>query len=358
MRLIEFSYRDADWEIRNLEFGMVSLIVGKNSTGKSKTLSSIDLLGKIITQKVNLPVETDWDISFITDDSVIFNYKFRTGIQQDDIVVLYEQITRNEETVLLRNTPEKATIKNILSKEELINPPTNKLIVHTTRDVKKYPYLEEIAIWAERSFGFKFGTIGPDKGFSKQEYNLLTTVEEIPTLYKSLGNRNKGQIIAYFNQIGYDIEEISFKEENTGMSLFVKESGLKNFIPHHQLSQGMFRSLSVLIFLEYLITRKKPATVVIDDLCEGLDYERATKLGKIVFDNCQKNNIQLVATSNDMFLMDVVDLNNWNVLQRSGKIVTALNAKNQSDLFENFRYTGLSNFDFFASDYIAQKMEK
>src|SRR5690242_21058204 len=163
MQLVEFSHSDHNWYFNDLKFGIINLIVGKGPTGKSRIISSIDFLVKNITQKVNLPVETDWDISFITDDSVIFNYKFRTGIQQDDIVVLYEQITRNEETVLLRNTPEKATIKNILSKEELINPPTNKLIVHTTRDVKKYPYLEEIAIWAERSFGFKFGTIGPDR---------------------------------------------------------------------------------------------------------------------------------------------------------------------------------------------------
>ena len=120
----------------------------------------------------------------------------------------------------------------------------------------------------------------------------------------------------------------------------------------------MFRSLSLLIFIEFLTAKRKTATVVIDDFCEGLDYDRATKLGKIVFDKCEHNNIQLIATSNDMFLMDVVDIVHWNVLQRNASIVTALNAKSNPELFEKFRYTGLSNFDFFASDYISQKMDK
>jgi hypothetical protein len=56
--------------------------------------------------------------------------------------------------------------------------------------------------------------------------------------------------------------------------------------------------------------------------------------------------------------MDVVDIVHWNVLQRNASIVTALNAKSNPELFEKFRYTGLSNFDFFASDYISQKMDK
>jgi hypothetical protein len=57
-----------------------------------------------------------------------------------------------------------------------------------------------------------------------------------------------------------------------------------------------------------------------------------------------------------MFLMDVVDLKYWNVLRRNGQVVTAINAKNHPNLFEDFKFTGLSNFDFFASDYIAQNL--
>ena len=95
---------------------------------------------------------------------------------------------------------------------------------------------------------------------------------------------------------------------------------------------------------------------MIDDLCEGLDYERATKLGKLIFNKCKDTNIQLIATSNDSFLMDVVDIKFWNVLQREGKVVTAINIQTHEALFKKFKFTGLSNFDFFASDYIKPKI--
>jgi hypothetical protein len=92
--------------------------------------------------------------------------------------------------------------------------------------------------------------------------------------------------------------------------------------------------------------------VIIDDLCEGLDYERATKLGELVFNICRDTEIQLIATSNDSFLMDAIDIKYWNILQRTGSIVTALNIKNSEEKFRKFKFTGLSNFDFFSSDYL------
>jgi hypothetical protein len=50
----------------------------------------------------------------------------------------------------------------------------------------------------------------------------------------------------------------------------------------------------------------------------------------------------------------IVDIKYWNVLQREGTIVTTINQQNNPDLFKKFMFTGLSNFDFFASDFITQ----
>ena len=93
---------------------------------------------------------------------------------------------------------------------------------------------------------------------------------------------------------------------------------------------------------------------MIDDFCEGIDYDRAIKLGKYLYQYCLANGIQLVAASNDNFLMDVVDVKYWNILQRNGDAVTAINIHNNPALFEKFDFTGLSNFDLFSSDFIAR----
>lgn len=358
MKLNSFSYKNKDWELKDLEFDTVSLIVGKNATGKSRSLAAIDLFCKIITQKVNLPANTNWKVSFSKDDGTIINYLFSTSSQEDNVIVTQEKITINDKELLIRENADTASLYNTLEKQsQKVYPPANKLVIHVNRDIKRHPYMEDFAQWAESSFGFKFAAIAPTVPFDEQKYDLMTAIDEIPALYKLLGKTNKDKIMQYVQDMGFKIESIQFREGNPSDYLYIMEFGNKDVLPHFELSQGMFRTVALLIFLEYVISKKKPATIIIDDLCEGLDYERATKLGQIVFENCKNNNIQLIATSNDMFLMDVIDIEYWNILQRKNGVVSSLNPKRNKELFDEFRFTGLSNFDLFSSDFILKSLK-
>ena len=243
----------------------------------------------------------------------------------------------------------------ISRKEEDVFPPEDKLVLHARRDVKAFPFLEDIATWAENSYGFKFGNLRPAMQMNQQEYDMLTTVEEIPMLFQKLEKAGRENVLADMKSVGYSLTSIEVLTRVSDVLLSVQETDLDKKIPHFKLSQGMFRTLAVIIYLEYLISRKRPATVVIDDFGEGLDFARSTKLAELVFQKCEKHGVQLVVTSNDSFLMDVVDLKYWNVLRRKGKVVSGLNWKNNQALFEDFRFTGLSNFDFFSSNFVAQK---
>lgn len=361
MKLKRLSFKELLWELHNVEFEDMSFIVGKNATGKSKALQIIDHIVKLLNQKDGLYTKAEYTICITNDNGEDITYTIHTNIINDEIGNIYEKIEIDGKTVLIRESIENTRIFNFLEgKEEVIYPPVNKLVIHTNRDIRKYPFFEEIMSWAKNSYGFKFGNISPDKAYNKQykqDYELLNSVDNIPFLYKKLENEINKITIKDLKTIGFNVEEISSHNNNFSINLYILETGSNVTIAFHDLSQGLFRSISLLIFLEYLIAMKKPATIIIDDLCEGLDYERANKLGKLVFEKCLANNIQLIATSNDAFLMETVDLKYWNVLQRNGSVVTSLNAKNHPDLFRDFKFTGLSNFDFFASDYIAQKLE-
>ncbi len=359
MKLSTLSYKSNELELDNISFEDVNLIVGKNAIGKSRTLAAIDFIAKAINQKSNLVPSQECSVIFKSIKGDTVKYEFR--IYKNALTVHDESLSINGVTYLEREDSGKARIKNVLNNEfEVVYPPSTKLVIQTNRDTQKYPYFEELVLWAEQSFGFRFGSINPEKPYSKLEYNLLTSVDEIPELYKSLIDSDifiEKKIISDLNTIGFDIDMIHLqKVENVKLDfLFIREQGIQNLIPFNYLSQGLFRSLSLLIFIEFLIAQRQPASIVIDDFCEGLDYERATKLGKLVFEKCLENNIQLITTSNDSFLMDVVELKYWNVLQRNGAVVTSVNIKSNPILFSDFKFTGLSNFDFFASDYIAQK---
>lgn len=120
------------------------------------------------------------------------------------------------------------------------------------------------------------------------------------------------------------------------------------------LSSWMHRTISLLVLIEQLINLNHPALIAIDDLGEGLDYSRATKVGRLLFDICEKHGIQLIATSNEEFMMNIVDINQWNILVRKGEFVSSITATGYHDVFEEFKFSGLDNFDFFTSDFLAR----
>lgn len=358
MKLIEFSYRDANWELQNLEFGKASLIVGKNATGKSRTLRHLSNFLKLIKQTIGpLPIG-EYRVKFEQENSDVFDYRLLINGGNMHNLPIREELYINNKIFLDRPAHKQAHVFNaLLGQLEPINPPSNKLVIHTSRDVKKYPFFEDLAMWAEQSYGFKFGSITPDLHHVSFDTNI-SSLDSIATIFGALTIEDQARVLEDLRMVGFFVESVSVVDRIPVDNLQIRERGIKPIIEEQDLSQGMLRSLYLIIFIKYLISTGKASTIFIDDLCEGMDYERATKLGKLVFETCKNNNIQLIATSNDMFLMDVVELEYWNVLQRKDGVVTAINAKKYPELFANFKFTGLSNFDFFASDYIPQKIHK
>jgi len=57
-------------------------------------------------------------------------------------------------------------------------------------------------------------------------------------------------------------------------------------------------------------------------------------------------------STNDRFVMNNVPLEYWQVIQRKGGECRIYNYQNSKDIFDEFTYTGLNNFDFLATDFI------
>jgi hypothetical protein len=54
--------------------------------------------------------------------------------------------------------------------------------------------------------------------------------------------------------------------------------------------------------------------------------------------------------------MNRVPLEEWVVLQRKGTHIYSKNNDNSKKLFEDFKFTGLSNFSFFEMDFAGEGM--
>ena len=341
MILSEFSYKNASgWTLEKLSFNHQNLVVGMNAVGKSRTVSAIGHVASFI--KGDMDAAGDFSCSMLLENGNRLEYSF-------DVVggqVLAEVLEKNGIPLIQR---ERFSAKMY---DDMVSPPESKLLIQVRRDTKLYPEIEEIIQWAENTSLFVFSNITTAPN-SLSPY-AISDEPRLPVMFSKISEEQRELLKEYMCELGYNINKIVEYERSSGAkSLHIYESGVIIPLRPFDLSNGMFRVFCVLLYMIYSSTLSEARCLVIDDMGEGLDYMRSTKLGRIMYEYCEKNHIQLIATSNDSFLMDAVDLLYWNILQREGNRVYSINWSNSPALFEKFQRTGLSNFDILSSNFLA-----
>jgi len=139
--------------------------------------------------------------------------------------------------------------------------------------------------------------------------------------------------------------------------LYVKERDLLAVTDQAVMSQGMFRALSLVIHLNYWMLRKSPRTILVDDIGEGLDFSRAQSFISLLIERAKENNMQLLMTTNDRFVMNGVPLDYWGVIARKQSQVRVITKHNSPKVFSEFEMLGLNNFDFFSTNFFAESQE-
>lgn len=344
------------WELSGLNLDKQALIAGKNATGKTRVVNLIKSLAQVIINPAHNIKNGEWDVTFETLDSRELNYQ----LDLVDGIVQKEMVSVDKKIKLDRSSNQTKIFSATQSKHLTIEPPGDKLVLHIRRDKAEYPFFEELYEWANNTRGYRFGKYDPSLiAIPGDPKGLLEGLENTPSVLEKLSPTSIKEVIADFNQLGYEVEGVKLDiAPNTPFNvkfIYLQEKGIAHPILQSRISSGMFRAFALLIILRYLTeSNGMSSTVLVDDLGEGLDYERSAQLAKIVFEKMNKSNLQFIATTNDRFLMNAVDIRNWNVLLRDANKVKAINYANSKKIFDEFKLTGLSNFDLFSSNYLVE----
>jgi hypothetical protein len=358
MFLKEFEFTDKsgkkiNWKIRKLKLGNKNLIVGRNAVGKTRTLFFIMNFVKLLNG-LNLLIKGsfEWKITFDIGGSLL-----KYHIKMEDNNVIGELLEKDNKKLLKRDNKETYIYSKIKDKNEFFTPPENKLAITVRRKEEEYPEIERLFEWAEKLYCFSFSGMQRMQTSIPWVYEILfePLSKMVDIIEKNLKKQDfKNTILEDLNKIGYEIKDI-YEPIKTSMGsniiINIREKSLNLDINQHSMSAGMFRAFSILVLFNYYLLEKKSCTLIVDDLGEGLDFDRVSKLIGLLFDKIEDSHIQLIVTSNDRFLMNAVDLKYWNILDRKGHIVTSYNYENSKDTFEGFSFTGLNNFDFFALEF-------
>ncbi|MGO9415522.1 MAG: ATP-binding protein [Syntrophobacteraceae bacterium] len=373
MRLTSVKYSEwqetpQEWTLETLYLAERNLIVGKNASGKSRALNIILGLARFLAGLAKPQLASvNYDVEF-TNNGQKINYNLESKNDQ----VVSEKFSLDGRLMLDRGSGGQGTIwaEQINGGTEIpFQTPTSELATVARRDNIQHSFLEPLYSWGSSLRHYYFGTaLGKDRLAILPEADFRKIDERDPNavvpLYMQAYNEFKEDfnraLISDMRQLDYDVEELGIKPPvsirilsgPSGLvGLYVKEKDLPGITDQHSMSQGMFRALSLLIQVNYSKIARKSSCILIDDIGEGLDFDRSCRLIDLLREKTETSNIQLVLSTNDRFVMNRVPLEEWSVLQRHGNHVRVLNHNNSKDLFEEFKFTGLSNFSFFEMDF-------
>ncbi|MEH2060078.1 MAG: ATP-binding protein [Nostoc sp.] len=370
----------SEWGLDGCQLDNVNLIVGKNASGKSKILRAINLISGLLSGDASLRpdrISREWKLTFDSDNA---DNKKVYILTVDKGQVVRESFTIGSKNYLDRNESGVGLVwAEKLQKSIDFQTPTDEVAAFQRRDSIQHPVFDEIYNWASSLNYYQFGTdlgrknLAVDHSIKKRKKINLRDADNVIDIFK-LG---KAQISPDFIEaiksdmlsIGYNISEIGtqtpsviFSEEEDEVSLqyveiqclYVQENDLQNKTEQVSISQGMFRALSLIIQINYSLLAKKPSCILIDDIGEGLDFERSSAMIKLLISKAQTGLVQLVMTTNDRFIMNGVPLEYWSVIERKPGLAKLHNIDNSKQIFEDFKFTGLNNFDFFATQFYVE----
>lgn len=373
------------WQLKSVAFDdHINLIVGKNTSGKSRLTRVLMHLAKILTGH-KLMTSTgnsilpngNWQVEFFKPESKeLYFYQ----LEIVDNIVIQENLKSNDKPLIKRDIKSCKLISFLNSgKKEFrsVKPPADALLIHVRRDETEHPFLEDLFYWAQNVQTFLFNERATNVSFS-MNFEEITKHNFAKINIDSLGKAGTllyallkykphiaNKIIKSINDIGYKMitpaveELIAPVTDNTGNKtaktymLNFTESGLTAALKQRLMSEGLYRVISTVIIIEYcLAVKKTPSTIVIDDFAEGVDYDHSTKLLEWLLRRLKNKPIQVICTTNSKYVANMIPLTYWNVFIRDGETVQAFNIQNSKDKFERFSDLGLNNFDLLTSSFL------
>ena len=351
----------------DVSLGEINLVVGKNSSGKTRTLNALsDLVSMLRGKGTSASGPVCYDLLYRNGENLM-RYELEYNLE----TIQSERLYVEDELVLERGEGGNGIIKyeatpgSIFLEFEI---PHDQLACYAKRDRLQHPFIEIIHGWAISLRRFDFsGDLGKTRYALKTAFEakdmdwsitnntlvpLLTVAQEAYPGFREM-------VLKDMAQIGYQLEDfgiIHFSERFSQTSqdryaVYTTETGLEKQVTQRDMSQGMFRAFSVLLQVNYYILCGNKGFVIIDDIGEGLDFTRAKQLVQVLIRKAKDSGIQLIMSTNDSFIMNAVDIENWAVIMREGNKISLYNYENSREIFEEFKFTGLNNFDFYASEF-------
>lgn len=347
IRTLQFENKTDGWDIPEISFQQLNLLVGASGVGKTQILQAINTLKRIADGESFSGVQ--WKIEFSTDngDEYLWEGEFegkKMPLQYFDIVrneykvdLQYEKIYKND-TLILERIQEQILFKNkkipkltldtsivtLLKEEELIKPIYDNFekIIHGDVNVS-YIVRPRLGL----------------PNLQQSKINSLTTLNEIINstydseikLYityiqdKQTFERIKERFCDIFPQIEdikidliKDSEFSNIRNFQERLYIHIKHKNSDKWIPSVSMSSGMYRTL---ILLSEIYLCADGSVILIDEFENSLGINCIRDItDEILFSD---RNVQCIITSHHPYIINNIEFQYWKLLTRNGGTIKA-----------------------------------
>jgi len=368
IQYIEHEGMANEWQLNEVEFSDINLIVGKNASGKSRILAIISNTAHAMSGKGSMYDNGNVHFSFIHED-----HSYIYKVNQNESKVVSETLFIDSVKKLGRD---HAGLGSLFSDEVgdhlKFQADADKYALSSKGDDIQNPYLSPLVEWCKNLrylvFSSELGrsTVFVDSPNNNQPIDYSVHDPRVSTMISGIliyGLKTWPE--TFRKAVIKDMRSVNFNISDVGT---VPSTRIKGSVPspiyevyvvegaegsqkilQFEISTGMFRALATIINLQYVIhLQKDKSAFLIDDIGEGLDFQRSKSLINLVIKHAVEQKLQIIMTTNDENIMNGVPLKYWSIIQRDSHKVKIFNYKNSSKIFDEFQFMGINNFDFFA----------
>ena len=382
IRCVEYAQWENEplsWRVEGCTLDDINLLVGKNASGKTMTLNTIGNLGRLLAGERKPFGSGNYKVVKFEKDSGRIEYVLDCEMGK----VVSERLDIGAENRLERGVDGSGLIYYQEEQRKIrFQTPENEVAAFARRDAIQHPFLEDLYDWGKSVRHYYFGkTLGQDhlaaflKVEEKETKQIIDPkdINSVVNIFRSgkdqFGKSFVDLIISDMREVGYDLNDVGIapvKGATVGslvpagevFGLYAKESDLNDVTDQKDMSQGMFRTLSLITQLTYSQMMGKPLCILVDDIGEGLDYDRSSTLIRLLIGKIENSPSQLIMTTNNRFIMNNVPLRFWSIVHRTGSLCRVFNYRNARKMFDAFEVTGLSNFDLFSSEFFLKDFDE
>lgn len=346
MKIKAFSYYNkiTGWNLEPINFNDFTLLVGISGVGKSKILRAmLDIKsfseGKCLNGiKWNIVFETTPENEYTWEGEFESNPENENFFDFDDdsnlvtTELLYEKLSLNGSEIFFRDrtscqfqgqaTPKLSKTESLiftLKEENAIEPIAQGFKRVIFNDQTNSANMFANSIIGINQLAKKYDS--SDKIISSD----LNTVLKLTLVYKNdkeLFQKLKERYCEIFPNVE-DIKIEPLGGEHLVLKelpiLQIKERCVKNWIPLHEISSGMVRTLK-LIGQAFLCPQG--SVILIDEFENSLGVNCINILTDEIFHNCCKT--QFILTSHHPYIINAISMDSWKLIRRTNSNVSAV----------------------------------